>query len=232
MAGEPVRLSAEERPRFERLADCYRAYHRIIEAVDAAAFESLHDLGHAIRYGELRGDEERAAEFVNRSFDLHEEALVRRLLEATLGTHLINRTAFARLTEDRRIRLLGAAAGRCRERGRSGYEAGAFVIGSFVDPKSPASFWTRFDPGAIAFLLNEWVLHQKYLHVLDDIGERKISRVKGYILSRGLRDVPIQRNGGEDFATLKAGGIDLDEVRRALPADADPETVSLLAALK
>ena len=232
MAGEDVGLSPGERPRFERLASYYRDYHRIIEAVDAAAFESLHDLGHAIRYGELRGDENRAAEFVNRSFDLHPEILVRRLLEATLGTHLINRTAFERLTVDRRMRLFKDAARRCRERGRSGYQAGAFVIGSFVDPRSPAPFWARFDPGEIAFLLNEWVLHQKYLHVLDDIGERKLSRVQGYILSRGLRDVPINHTGGEDFGAMTSGGVDLDEVRDALPADADPDTASLIDSLR
>ena len=103
MAGEPVALSAAERPRFERLADDYREYRRILERVDASLFQSLEDLGHAIRYGELRGDPDRAREFVNHCFDARAENLVRRLLETTLGMHLVNMTAFALLTDDRQI---------------------------------------------------------------------------------------------------------------------------------
>jgi len=232
MGEEKVSLSPQERPRFERLAEYYRAYRRILEDVEATAFESLQDLGHAIRYGELRDDPAKAAEFVNRAFDFNPEGFVLRLLEATLGTHLINRTAFDGLTEERRVRLFKLAAIRCLAQGRGGYEAGAFVIGSLVELKSPPLFWARFTPAEVAFLLNEWVLHQKYLRVLDDIGERKVSRVKEFLLSRGLKKVSFLRNGTADFLSLRESGVDFDKVRAALPADGDPQAAALIDFLR
>ena len=232
MAGEPVDLSPTERPRFEMLATYYREYRRILENVDAAGFESLKDLGHAIRYGELRGDAARAEEFVNRCFDLRPEPLVHRLLETTLGTHLINMTAFERLTEDRRARLFRIAAAECLRRQISGYQAGAFVIGSLVDPRAPVSFWERFQPSEVAFLVNEWVLHQKYLDVLEVVGEKRVARARDIILSSGLAALPSIADAAKDFVSLKLSGIDLGLVRAALPAYADPQSGELIDALR
>ncbi|MGA2263085.1 MAG: hypothetical protein ABSH28_16840 [Acidobacteriota bacterium] len=232
MAGEAVDIDPADRPRFERLAADYRQYRRILEAVDATHFASLQDLGHAIRYGELRDDHERAVEIVNRCFDLRAEGLALRLLETTLGMHLINGTAFSCLTPDRRARLLRAAASRCLQHGLSGYQVGAFVVGSLIDPESPASFWERFEPGEIAFLLNEWVLYQKYLRVLDEVGESRISRARNYIHTQGLNALCIPKSKATGFLTLKLSGIDLNEVRRRLPAGVDPRTVELIEVLQ
>ena len=227
MAGEPVELTATERPRFEQLAICYREYRRILESVDASGFESLQDLGHAIRYGELRDDARRARQFVSECFDRRPDGLVQRLLEATLGTHLINLTAFELLTDDRKARLFQMVAEVCRQRTLSGYRAGAFVVGSFVDPRFPIDFWKRFRPREVAFLMSEWVCHQKYLGVLDVIGEKKINRAKEIVLSGGLSAVPALA-AATLFMPLKLGRIDLEEVRRAVPEGSDPQTVEIL----
>ncbi len=228
MDGEDVPLTAEERPFFDRVAEDFRAFRRILEGVGPDTFTSLQDLGHAIRYGELRDDPARAAELINRAFDLNTEAMVRRLLEATLGTHLINRTAFNRLTPDRRIRLLGMAAIRGLESGVSGYRAGAFVIGSLVDPGWPAGFWELFHPVEAAYLINEWVLHQKYLHLLDEVGETRLSRAKNAILTRGLSALPLPGGAASAFEALRRSRLSLDDVRGALSPDADPQTLELI----
>ncbi len=146
--------------------------------------------------------------------------------------HLINRTAFDRLTPDRRLRLLRAAGRVARERGVSGYQAGAFVIGSFVDPEWPASFWAAFEPGDVAWLIDEWVLHQKYLYVLDEVGEARLSRAKNAILSRGLSSLPIPERAAAEFLALKLSGVRLDEVRAAVPDSADPQTGELIDLLR
>ncbi len=151
MSGEYVELTPAERPRFEQLARDYAAYRALMEKVGAADFGSLQELGHALRYGRLRQNT-RAGEFINRAFDLNETRLVDRLMEATLGTHLVNLAAFEKLTPNRRIRLLRSAMSLCRERGISGYEAGAFVIGGFVRPEWPGSFWRAFGPDEIVRL--------------------------------------------------------------------------------
>ncbi|MCX6552923.1 MAG: hypothetical protein NTY02_18290, partial [Acidobacteria bacterium] len=232
MAGEPVELSPTERPRFERLAVYYREYRRILESVDASGFESLQDLGHAIRYGELRDDPLRAEEFVNRCFDIRSEGLVQRLLETTLGMHLTNKTAFERLSSGRKVRLFRLAAATCRRQAVSGYHAGAFVIGGLLDPRSPASFWEHFQPDEIAFLINEWVLHQKYLDIIETIGEKHIARAREIILAGGLSTLPRLATAAADFMPLKLSRIDLAGVRRAVPDGADAQTADVIDLLR
>ena len=232
MAGEPVDLTEVERPRFERLAEYYREYRQILERVDASGFESIEDLGHAIRYGELRGDPVRAAEFVNRCFDVRAEGLVTRLLSTTLGMHLVNLTAFALLTEGRKVRLLRLVASACARRGLSGYHAGAFVVGSLLDPRAPAAFWERFSAQEIGFLLNEWVQHQKYLGVVDALGEKRVARAREIILAGGMGDLPGLAAAAVGFLSLKLSCADLSAVARSLPPGADQQTIELVERLR
>jgi len=228
MAGEHVELTPAERPRFEQLARDYAAYRALMEKVGAADFGSLQELGHALRYGRLRQNT-RAAEFINRSFDLNENRLVDHLLEATLGTHLVNLAAFEKLTPNRRIRLLRSAMSLCRERGISGYEAGAFVIGGFVRPEWPGSFWRAFGPEEILRLINEWVLHQKYLALMDAVDERQLRRLRDEILTHGLPQISVTPAFVRGFLPLKLTGIVLPA---AAGADFDPQTAEVADCLR
>lgn len=232
VAGEAVDLTPAERPRFERLAVYYREYRRILESVDASGFGSLQDLGHAIRYGELRDAPGRARDFVNRTFDLRPDEVVARLVETTLGTHLINATAFELLTPDRKVRLFRMAVAESLRRTLSGYHAGAFVIGSLLDPRSPVAFWEYFQAHEIAFLINEWVLHQKYLDMLETIGEKRIARAREIILSGGLSELPQLAASVASFMPLKLSRIDLGEVRRCAPEGVDPQCLELIDLLR
>jgi hypothetical protein len=154
--------------------------------------------------------------------------LTGRLLEVTLGTHLMNLAAYELLTPDRQAGLLKDALALCREKGISGYQAGAFVIGSLVRPDSPGSFWKGFTPEEIGGLINEWVLHQKYMNILNDVGERKISRARAFILSKGLGSLLVHPGMLKEFMPLKLSRADLAAVRRVLPANIDPQTVEVL----
>jgi len=223
MAGEKVDLAPAERKRFESLADYYRGYRRILEGAAAAEFESLQDLGHSVRFGRLSTDPSRA-DFVNKCFDINREKLVRRLFDVTLGTHLINLTAYELLTPERQVMLLRSALAHCRQKGLFGYQAGAFVIGSLIKPDARAAFWESFNPPEVARLINEWVLHQKYLNVLDDFGERRVSKAKDFILSHGLRPLRVHKDLVAEFMTLKLSRVDLAEVRQALAESFDPQT--------
>lgn len=228
MAGEKVELTPAEKSRFRLLAEYYGEYRRILENVDASRFESLQDLGHAIRYGRLSKDAAEAESFVNRAFDTNADTFVARMFEATLGSHLINRTAFDKLSPDRRERLLKAALAEGSRRGVTGYEAGAFLIGSFVAADSPPAFWRSFDPDGLARLVNEWILHQKYLRVLEDVGEKKLSRAKDVLLSTGLGTLNVSKALALEFARLKLSGADLAAARARLDAGADPQAAELL----
>lgn len=228
MEGEEVDIGPGERRMFQRLAEYYREYRSIVESVDAAEFESLQDLGHAVRNGRLRADPKGAAEFVNRCFDLNREKLARRLFSTTLGMHLSNLAAFRLLTMDRQALLLKSALKKGRVRGRAGYSAGAFVIGSLVRPDAPVEFWRRFEACEIALMINEWVLHQKYLAVLDDVGERRLSRAREVILSQRLGRLRLHTGLVKKFMSLKLSGVDLEKLRHSLPEFADPQAVEVI----
>jgi len=227
MSGEHVELAPAERPRFEQLARDYAAYRALMEKVGAADFGSLQELGHALRYGRLRQNV-RAGEFINRAFDLNEARFVDRLMEATLGTHLVNLAAFEKLTPNRRIRLLRSAMSFCRERGISGYEAGAFVLGGFVRPEWPASFWRAFGPDEIVRLVNEWVLHQKYLALMDAVDERQLRRLRDEILTHGLPRLRVTPVFVRGFMPLKLAGIKLSMDRAE---SLDPQTAEVVDCL-
>lgn len=231
MAGLKVDLNPGENARFERLASYYREYRKILENVDALAFESLQDLGHSILYGRLRESPAGASALVNQCFDVNREKLTRRLLEVTLGTHFMNQAAYKLLTPDRQIRLIKDALALCRDRGITGYQAGAFVIGNLVRPDSPIAFWRAFTPSEIGGLINEWVLHQKYVNILNDVGERRISRARTFILSRGLMSLRIHHGTVREFMSLKLSRISLAEVREALPENSDSQTIKVLELL-
>jgi len=227
MTGEKVDLTPAERKRFEGLAAYYREYRRILENVAASEFDSLQDLGHSVRFGRLSTDPQRAA-FVNKCFDINRERLARRLLDVTLGTHLINLAAYELLTPERQVMLLRSALDRCLQKGLSGYQAGAFVIGSLVRPGARVAFWESFSPREAALLISEWVLHQKYLNILDDLGERRINKAKDYILSRGLGPLRVHKGLVAEFMTLKLSRVDLAEVRHCLTEAFDPQTAEVV----
>jgi hypothetical protein len=119
----------------------------------------------------------------------------------------------------------------CRERGLTGYQAGAFVVGSFVEADAGAPYWWSFEPWEIAALLNEWLLHQKYLSVLDAVGEQRVNRARSVILAQGLSAVQIHRGWAGEFKGLRSSGIDLEEVRRHVGAGFDSQTAELLEIL-
>jgi hypothetical protein len=231
MAGEAVDLSPAEEAEFRLWAGCYRDYRQVVEGVGASEFTSLKDLGHAVRYGRLQGDVARATEFVNRCFVANAEALAAGLFDTTLGNHLVNRVAFDLLAVDRQARLVRAALKTCRERGLSGYGAGAFVLGSFVSSSSPVAFWTALDPAETGLLVNEWVLHRKYLAVLAEVGERRVSRARDQVLSKGLGSLAVRPALLLELMPLKLAGTGLAAARAALPAWSDPQTVEVLTVL-
>jgi hypothetical protein len=232
MAGEEMNFSTDERIRFEELAKTYSNYRNILENVDAEDFKSLQDLGHAVRFGRLGKDEQKAAEFVNRCFDVRSELIVRRLLDSTLGTHFLNQAAYACLSADRKARLLKAALKICAEKNISGYNAGAFVIGCLVPNEADVFFWKKFTPAETARILNEWVLHQKYINILNNVGEKKIRRAKSYILSSGLGSLWVHKGLLSVFVTLKLSGVPWNEVSRAIRPSFDAQTQEVIDLLR
>ena len=119
-----------------------------------------------------------------------------------------------------------------REKGLSGYQAGAFVIGSLISTGLPVAFWENFAPDEIVILINEWVLHKKYQNLLSDVGEKQTNRAKNIILTRGLKPLGIHPGLILEFMPLKLSGVDLALVAESVPKDSAEETGAIIELLQ
>jgi hypothetical protein len=232
VAGQDIPLGPGERATFEALAATWHTYRHIIERAGAAAFRSLEDLGQAMRHGRLRDDPGRAAELVNACFDADPHEMVTRLLGTTLGNHLVHRTAFRALTPDRRLALLRLALSMSVTRGHMGFAAGAFVLGSLVPEATSVGFWRSLSPAEVARLVAEWLLHQKYLALMDELGERRIARARSRILENGLGRIVLDPARVWDLLPLKLARHDLDTIREALSGEMDPQAAEVVDLLR
>ena len=71
-------------------------------------------------------------------------------------------------------------------------------------------------------------MHQKYHEVLGIVGERKINRARDMIERDGLPALTLRTQDANAFLTLKLSGIDLREVRRAIPSFSDNQTKTFI----
>lgn len=232
MAGEPVDLKPDEVARFRKLSTYYDTYRGIMDQLGAAEFFTLQELGQMILYGKLKNDEEKAGQFVNQCYDANRDHLVRGLMMVTLGSHRVNETAFQHLTLDHQVAILKDFIDLCQKKKFSGYNAGSFIMGSILKGVWPVGFWQSFTPGEIAFLVSEWILFQKYLAVLDRVGEKKLNRARNQILSEGLGDLNLHKGLLTDLITLKLSRVELADVEKAISAHCDPQTADIIRILR
>lgn len=231
LEGDPLDLDPDEERRFAQLAHDYRAYQQLLDQARAEDYPSLQELGRAFRSGALKGHPDKAADFARRRFDHDRDGLVDTLFQTTLGMHLNNQTGFQLLSDDRQNGLLTAAAEHARLQGCSGYQAGAFVVGSFVNDRITAGQWVRLNPRTIAFLVNEWVLHRKYRDLVAEVGERRLNRARHAILDGKLAPFQLHPGALHDLLPLKLSKVALNDVTAAIAEGADPQTGEVLTML-
>lgn len=232
MAGEPVNLKSDEVEKFNKLSTYYDKYRSIMEQFDASQFFTLQDLGQLILYGKLKKNREKAERFVNQCYKTNRDHLVNGMLMVTLGSHQVNVTAFQCLTLNHQIDIMKAFINVCQKKGMSGYNAGSFITGSLLGDVKPVTFWESFTPKEIAFLISEWVFFQKYLAVLDRVGEKKLNRARDHILSDGLDDLILHEGLLTDLIPLKLSRIELGEVKKAVSPQCDSQTADIIEILR
>ncbi len=77
-------------------------------------------------------------------------------------------------------------------------------------------------------MINEWVLHQKYLALMDAVDERQLRRLRDEILTHGLPQLRVTPVFVRGFMPLKLAGIKLSlEGEEGL----DPQTAEVVACL-
>ena len=106
------------------------------------------------------------------------------------------------------------------------------MLGRFLCMRYPAAFWKAFSPTEIGLLVNEWVLFEKYMQVLHNVGERKVLMARKQILKGGLQHLSLHPGNVQSLITLKLSGVKLQEVRESLPKWSDLQSAKVLELLQ
>ncbi len=231
MRGEKVEMDPEEQRMFSSVAYAYRYYQQLVRGLTIDQIASLSEVTRLVNF-ELRGESEEARQLVNGWFDERENLYVEEVLKSDIGDHLGQSNVFEMLTLDRKIRFFKAALTKLTREHKSGYEAGAFMLGRFLSQRFPVAFWKCFSSSQIALLVNEWVLFEKYMQLLHNVGERKVLQARKKILKEGLDQVSLHTGNVKCLITVKLSGIPLDETRKSLPETSDPQSARVLELLQ
>lgn len=231
MRGEPVKLEEDEKKTFASIAYAYRYYQQLMKDVHVDQISSLSEVMRLVNV-ELRGDVEEARKLVNAWFDERETAYLEDVLKSDIGDHLAQSNVFEMLTPERKIKFFKLVMTRCAQEHISGYEAGAFMLGRFLCMHYPVAFWKAFTPAEIGLLVNEWVLFEKYMQVLHNVGERRLVMARKQILKGGLEQLSLHPGNVRSLITLKLSGVPLEEAKNALPNWTDPQSAKVLELLQ
>jgi hypothetical protein len=232
MKGEPVELDDDEKKGFAPIAYAFRYYQQLNRGLEFDQTSTLSEVIRLVNF-ELRGEPEEARQLVNGWFDNHEILYMEEVLKSDIGDHLGQSNVFEMLTQDRKIRFFKRALAKCSCERISGYEAGAFMLGRFLCMRYPVSFWRALSPAEAGLLVNEWVLFEKYMQVLHNVGERKVLLARKQILKNGLEEIAFHAENLQwCLITLKLSGVPLAEAKDSLPEWSDPQSVNVLELLQ
>ena len=231
LAGDKIDLNEKEKVVFKALKDAYKEYRKIVDSLNSDDITSIEDLIKFIRT-DLEKDPEKASNFVNNWYNTHETYYVKQILQSELGTHRDRHKIYQYLSVNQRISFYKKAIAVCKENKLTGFTAGAFMLGRFICLTHPAVFWKALNSGEIAFILNEYILFEKYMFALYEVGERKINRAKNTILTKGLSGININKANATIFITLKLVRKDLKNILSEITDKYEPETLQLLKLLQ
>ncbi len=231
MKGEPIELEQEERNTFASIAYAYRYYQQLTKDLAADQTSTLSEVTRLVNF-ELRRESDEARRLVNGWFDERETMYMEEVLKSDIGDHLGQSNVFEMLTLSRKIRFFKLALAECFREERSGYEAGAFMLGRFLCTRYPVAFWKAFTPVEVGLLVNEWVLFEKYMQLLQNVGERKVLMARKQILKVGLDQLSLHPGNLQSLITLKLSGVLLQAVGESLPAWTDPQSAKVLELLR
>jgi hypothetical protein len=231
LEGQKLELEPKEEKVFINMATAFGEYQKIVNSLDSGDITKLSDLVKLIR-NDLQKNPGKAANIVNKWFDAHTNYYIHQILESELGTHTEQYKLYNFLTTDRKIKFFKNIIPVCRRKNLKGDKAGAFMLGRFMCQPHPIAFWKELTPNEIVFLLNEYVLFEKYLQILNDFGERHINRIRNEALNYDLGSINLSKKNAAIFISLKLYIKDWKEINAAFNASFDKETKILIDLLQ
>lgn len=198
---------------FSRLKPAYEKYQQIINSTKVNYINDINALARIISY-DLNQDPEKASVIVNTWYNLNASLYQNQVLESKMGSHNEQSRVFNLLDIDKKIDFFKNIIVKCERERLSGLEAGSFMLGRFLAKPLSKSFWEAFLPNEIAFMLNEYVLYEKYLTVLQEVGETKLTRTSSKIISEGLNKLEVKNFDYYTFVPLMSLRTKWNEIER------------------
>ena len=213
--GAPVKLEPDEVEFFESMKQAYQRYQEIVTSEKASFITDINKLARLIRC-DLQNKSEIAREIVNNWYSDNASLYVKQVLESKMGDHLDQSRVFNLLSTNRKADFFKRATNACIEHRLCGLKAGSFMLGRFVANPLPTHLWNIVNDQTVAFLLNEYVLYEKYLHVLEEVGEIKLARAHSKIETEGIDNLTINNFDLYNFIALLDSTHNWDNVANAL----------------
>ena len=76
------------------------------------------------------------------------------------------------------------------------------MLGRFVARPLPRKMWNSLSDAIVAFLMNEYVLYEKYQQVLQEVGEIKLARAHSRIETEGIDNMVVRNFDLTNFIPL------------------------------
>lgn len=213
--GEQVPMEPEEVKMFNDMKEAYQEYQAIVNSQHTALISDINKLARIIRC-ELQSKPAAARGLVNNWYADNSDLYIEQVLESKMGDHQDQSRVFNFLDEKLKIDFFQRAAKACLERHLSGLKAGSFMLGRFVARPLSKTIWNSVSDTIVAFLLNEYVLYEKYLHVLEEVGEIKLARAHSRIETEGIDNMIINNFDMSLFIPLLFSAHDMKSVSRCL----------------
>lgn len=215
LQGKQVELSEDERIFFSDMKRAYQQYQNIITSEQVNYITDVDKLARLIRC-DLQNKPEVARNIVNNWYEVHYDRYVRQVLNSRMGDHQDQSRVFDLLNTHHKIDFFQKAIKACLNENLTGLKAGSFMLGRFVARPLPTKIWHSLSDTAVAFLLNEYVLYEKYLHVLEEVGEIKLARAHSHIETDGIDNMTISNFDLYTFVPLLYSSHDWILVANAL----------------
>ena len=215
LEGANVDLNDEEKLFFSRMKNAYEKYQQIVTSNEVSYITDISKLARLIRCN-LQNQPKKAATIVNTWFEQHPDEYVDGVLQSRMGDHNDQGRLFDLLDVSNKIELFRRLYTLCHKRNISGLTAGSFMIGRFVARPLPRRMWNSLSDTIVAFLMNEYVLYEKYQQVLQEVGEIKLARAHSRIETEGIDNMVVQNFDMNNFIPLLYSQHDWQQVAHEL----------------
>ena len=215
LQGGAVELSDSEVEFFEEMKQAYLQYQDIVGSQQALHITDINKLARLIRC-DLQDKPKKAADIVNGWYEARPDDYVAGVLQSRMGDHNDQSRLFNLLDTGHKTDFFQRISSLCLKQGISGLTAGSFMIGRFVAHPLPIQMWNRLSDTVVAFLLNEYVLYEKYQQVLQEVGEIKLARAHSRIETEGIDNMVLRNFDLTNFIPLLHSNHLWDAVSAAL----------------